>query len=131
MVRYLPGARLLHRVPAERLTPAYFQRRSFLQGISDSFSDARRGVVPGEAAGAGGHRARRPVWQAGTHKVAARLRRLLRIRGRRSHDVSGQVKEGVDRAYRDGYAYHREMLRTDATVREWVDRQDYVDCALP
>ncbi|MBN1890305.1 MAG: glycosyltransferase [Thermoflexales bacterium] len=40
-VIYVPGACLRHRVPASRLRPAYFQRRAFDQGISESYAAFR------------------------------------------------------------------------------------------
>lgn len=36
---YEPGAHVLHRVPAERLTLAWFRRRSYAQGLSDMLFD--------------------------------------------------------------------------------------------
>src|SRR5262249_8677245 len=38
---YHPNACLLHELPATRLTPEYFEQRSFRQGVCDSYTDAR------------------------------------------------------------------------------------------
>jgi len=41
VIVYEPAAHVLHRVPAERLTIAWFRRRSYAQGLSDILLDPR------------------------------------------------------------------------------------------
>lgn len=41
LVWYAPDARLRHRVPANRMTPEYIQRRSALAGIEVAYSELR------------------------------------------------------------------------------------------
>jgi len=45
-VWYEPAACVRHRISAARLTPAYFERRAFNQGISDSFTAYRARYYP-------------------------------------------------------------------------------------
>lgn len=48
-VTYRPEAAVLHRVPPERLTPEFFRRRAFAQGVSDILDGGDRSVVTGVA----------------------------------------------------------------------------------
>jgi glycosyltransferase involved in cell wall biosynthesis len=38
-ILYWPGASVRHRIPADRLTPAWFGRRAYAQGVSDAILD--------------------------------------------------------------------------------------------
>lgn len=120
---YHPRARVSHRVPAERLSLEYFERRAFLQGISDSFTDCR-------GQGNSLHRSDSNRQSLLRHLAGALglLRRLLRDQtvGRKQ-----QLRQRMQASHREGYRYHREMVKRDPSVREWVQRTDYWDAALP
>ena len=45
-IRYEPQARVLHRIPPERLTLAYFRRRAYAQGVSDDRLEQLNGSRP-------------------------------------------------------------------------------------
>jgi glucosyl-dolichyl phosphate glucuronosyltransferase len=45
-IRYEPRARVLHRIPPERLTLAYFRRRAHAQGVSDELLEQLNGSSP-------------------------------------------------------------------------------------
>jgi glycosyltransferase involved in cell wall biosynthesis len=121
---YSPDAIVHHRVPADRLTMEYLERRAFLQGISDSFSAARapeqqtKDRAPRSPAGA-----LRPRRLAGQIK-----RRLLRPRAAGERPIGWPRLEEARRA---GFAYHQHQLRTDRAVQAWVRRPDYWDAAVP
>ncbi len=102
---YEPAARIHHRVPAKRLTPAYFRRRAFLQGISASFSEIRRhgGLPPSE-----------PL----RRRLTRRLRELVRP-GR------APVVQAAEQAFREGVAFHREEVAKDPELLAYVLRTRY------
>lgn len=126
---YHPQARVNHRVPATRLAEAYFERRSFLQGISDSFRDCR---IAGGSAALGRVTRYQPVdfvlraVRTFGHRVCSASRR-----GRiRQLDAPG-VSSRVARSYLAGYSYHRRLIFDDPIVASWVDRLNYWDAELP
>lgn len=115
--RFVPGASVMHRVSAGRMTPEYFFRRARAQGVSDSYTDLR-------AAG-------------GRLSVSVRLRRISGacLRAGRAwlsseRDADGRALAGVRSrcalAYLAGYAYHQKEFARDAALREWVLKEHYL-----
>lgn len=113
--RYHPAALVYHEVPAGRLTEDYFLRRSFLQGISDSFTAIRAygGIAPPEPLEA---------------RIKARARML-----RRRLDGTGPDPLGrrLKHAHDEGFRFHQREAAGDAGLLAWVLRSDYMGCAVP
>jgi len=116
---YHPDATVLHLVSRGRLTQDYFERRAYMQGISDSFTAARAANGKVDAGRSGG-RTPKTVAKAILRRVSANL-------GKKSSSFD----RAVANAYRQGYAYHQEQVRSDRQVRDWVVRPDYWDAAIP
>ncbi len=123
---YEPGARVLHKVSADRMTLDYFEKRAYAQGVSDSFSKARRrhGLYGSP---------RRSIVRGFKRRLGSACRFLA------SHVVGkpivaplpSEARCKVQAAYERGFAFHQKAMQTDPTVREWVLRPDYWDYALP
>lgn len=126
---YHPGARMQHRVPAQRLTIEYFEKRAYLQGISDSFSEYRKPVQedgPIHQAGPGVLRKTVAFWR--------RLRRRVLEDGRRQAAATlrnEKLLRSIETSRQRGYRYHRRLIETDPSVRQWVQRADFWDGRLP
>lgn len=111
--RFHAGASVAHRVPAGRMSMIYFRKRSYAQGISDSFADFRR---MRRTTGTPARQLR---------AVASGLRKMLGAgvdaTGRRLIDVHRNCVSG----YISGYGFHQQQLRCDSALRAWVLREDY------
>ena len=121
---YQPRAVVYHAIPADRLTPEYFERRYFLQGISDSFTEIRRSaLVAGSRIGA--------VCLA-LQSVYLHLREL-RLRTERSlscllaRNAHHSVRDAVSQAYLAGHRYHLDEVRSDPELLKWVLQADYLN----
>jgi glycosyltransferase involved in cell wall biosynthesis len=111
------GASVGHRVPAARMTPEYFERRGYAQGISDSYTDLRR------RAGAQARwvdRARRRA-RGTLARMLAAMRGPRGAAGRELRDVM----HATQRAYLKGYDFHQREVRGDPALLDWVLREDY------
>jgi hypothetical protein len=114
---YHPDAAIEHRVPTARMTTSYFERRAFLQGISDSFADLKAQARSRDSFQLRARRyARRAVGELQRSRRARRLTPLAR---------------SMEASHRKGYDFHRRQVETDAAVRAWVNRVDYWDAAIP
>lgn len=126
---YHPGACVHHRVPAQRLTAEYFEKRAFLQGISDSFSEYRN-------SGPADNQTKRADLRL-LERVAAAWRLLSRLflKNGRTMTIPAVQSDGlllsVKTSRQQGYQFHRQMLDTDPSVRQWVQREDFWDGRLP
>jgi glucosyl-dolichyl phosphate glucuronosyltransferase len=129
---YQPKATIYHIIPASRMTPEYFERRAFYQGVCDSYSNIRH-----ERSGA----------SLGSAKVkASRLQQMRRIGSRvvrywkhLSDQASSTaenaeveaIRQRVHRVYQAGYEFHQRAVRSDPELLAWVLRADYWDYRLP
>lgn len=143
---YRPDALVYHQVPKSRLTVEYFERRAHLQGISDSYTYIRQnrgvGPLPWPAEGApwltrwGQFMRRLPFYVRHPLRhgriFAQHFWRTSPIVPRTAEDEELRLtKQRVARAYREGYEFHRDAVRRDPQLLEWVLREDYWDYRLP
>lgn len=122
-----------HCVPASRMTPEYFRRRAFYQGVCDSFTAIRRahglgpadGVPPETKQGAG-----IGVWawraKEAMRFAACRAAHLLTSR-ETPHCAFMRVRRETERGYSDGYSYHQKEVAGDAALLKWVLKKTYMD----
>jgi hypothetical protein len=115
-----PGASVEHLVPAARMTPVYFRKRAFLQGISDSYTQLRQRQLSAGATPAPNRPESVPE-PLGRLRLATRLTRV----GWQLARLGKQVQDG----YLEGFRYHRSMFESDAQTRAWVLRRNYLDAA--
>jgi glycosyltransferase involved in cell wall biosynthesis len=115
---YHPGMAVQHEVPAQRLTPDYFEQRAYYQGVCDSYAAIRSTGAIGRP----GNSWRNP-WR--------RARRLLRQGRLITKPEAKRVWQLADGAYDAGYRFHQDAVAGDPALLEWVLREDYLDCPLP
>lgn len=117
---YQPRAVVYHIVPKSRMTVEYFERRGYLQGISDSYTRIRMegGLMTSKVLD----------WKSPLRK----LKRLV-WQGLRSvsPDPYSDIKARISRAYQDGYQFHQNEVRYDPQLLKWVLKEDYWDGRLP
>lgn len=144
---YQPRAVVYHRIPAGRLTPEYFERRAFYQGVCDSYADIRRagGVVPlpwetqpeSSSATIDGWKARlsryaRHLLEHGRSFLRRMLTPSIPVKfTAREDDELRQIKQRVQAAYRLGYEFHHNAVKQEPLLLKWVLRKDYWDYRLP
>lgn len=105
---YLDDALLHHSITPDRLTPEYFSRRAFYQGVCDSFTRIRAGEAP-VAAVAGPRPLPKPPGEAASPWVRA------------AYDV--KTRAAV--SYNDGWIFHQNETASDPLLLEWVRRPDF------
>lgn len=106
-----------HQIPRWKMTLEFFERRAYLEGISNSYCHIRRA---GNATGKPNLRSR-----LGLLKAASKIRLL----GRETSIEA--ILARIDYSYRRGYAYHQSEVRRDPKLLAWVLREDYWDYRLP
>ena len=127
-------------MPASRLALEYFERRAYMQGISDSYTDKRREhgfyAIPQEQSSPSQPKSSvRPLWR----RVASKVKRsLIGANNGPTNKLSPSNPEKVveeisyvQQKYRDGYQYHRDEMEHDPELVKWVLRSDYWDYSYP
>jgi GT2 family glycosyltransferase len=121
---YDPNVLVYHRIPAHRLTTAYFEKRAFGQGVSDSYTLLRR---------RGGHlrlidRARVTKLLLAQTIDGALVRCFQLGRG----ETKTTLRNRFRIAYRDGFRFHMSQAVQSGALMEWVTRDSYLsDYRLP
>jgi glucosyl-dolichyl phosphate glucuronosyltransferase len=101
-----------HSVPSQRMTPEYFRKRSWAQGISDSYTAIRAGSVLGSYFGV-------------LLRKWASMLRILSGRFTSDLEVLGIIRSNRASYWR-GYAYHRQEVRADPQLKNWVLKDTYL-----
>ena len=99
---YDPNATAFHKVPEHRMTLTYFQRRHYIQGISDSFSDIRK---------AGQMTDNQPILRTNA-KISDQLR---------------PIWDDMADAYSKGWFFHRQEILNDPELLKFVLRAHFWD----
>ncbi len=118
---YQPDAEVTHIVPASRLTIEYFEKRAYLQGISESFSQLRAKHF--QPTNSPQSESRGPSIM---RQMAGRIKRA--VFGGAMPTVE---KQRVSRSYQAGFDYHQAEFDRDESLRWWVLRNDYWDYRYP
>ncbi len=111
---YVPDARVIHHIPRQRLTVAYFEQRWFYQGVCESYTQIRRNRSLAEC----------------------RFRPYPRLFDAQADGSTyGQYREVIDQrlneAHRAGFDFHQQAVAADPALLAWVLRRDYFDWRLP
>ena len=113
---YNPRAQVYHRVPKERMTPGYFCRRMFNQGISDSYTEMRKPAYFDAFVPPGPEEARK----------AERFAFCLMNGVLRFHPRSlDEIRRLIEYSYRKGRTYHQARVAADPELKRYVLRKDY------
>lgn len=101
---YHPNASVYHRVSNERMTESYFCQRSYIQGISDSYTQLRNGGLK-------------------YHWIMLALRTIKRL----PLFCKERLQARAYKAYIKGYRFHQAEVRRDPELHEWVNRKNYLE----
>lgn len=113
IARFNSGASVMHRVTPMRMSLSYFKKRSFAQGISDSYSDFRRAKKHSKL----------PFRQ---FRVMISTIQSMAFSG---IDDTGRKLIAIHMScmlgYIAGYRFHQDRLRSDYDLRAWVLKENY------
>ena len=113
---YNPKAYVYHVIPSSRLTIDYFKRRAFNQGVSDSFSLIRKhGKIEDEIFE---KRLKSP-------NIIGRILAILRFM-KDGNIMFLKYHNQVRNAYIDGMEYHRNEVKRDPKLLNYVMKDNYL-----
>jgi glucosyl-dolichyl phosphate glucuronosyltransferase len=105
---YLQDALLHHVISADRLTPEYFGKRAYYQGVCDSFTRIRAGTDPAAEPSGPRQRPGAPGHDATPWAKAAYGVRMI----------------AVD-SYNEGWVFHQKEAAGDRRLLQWIRRPDF------
>lgn len=123
---YHPKALVLHKVPNERMTVEYFEKRAFYQGVCNSFAQIRRNYQGGLQLKKHSNLSRLLSW-----RTPFKIYNLFKERIRQKHTPYAEIKKRTDEAYKAGFAFHQNEVVNDPELLKWVLKENYFDYRLP
>jgi glucosyl-dolichyl phosphate glucuronosyltransferase len=130
---YEPIATVYHRIPRERMTMNYLCKRSYAQGISDSFTVIR--AMQYDPSILTDNDISRPVVIKKTFRFYIRrikelpLHRIISNLSYRLMEclplTQQNIKKRLNQALVEGYEYHQAEVRQDPHLLQWVLRENY------
>lgn len=121
---YHPGLQLYHQVSAERLTPLYFKKRAYYQGVSDSFTSLRKTCFD-----------QTPKNRSLRDKLHPYYRWIKHLYPQKKKTIFPQeildLQFAIQQSYQDGFDFHQQQYATNEKVKDWVNRQNYWNYKLP
>jgi len=115
---YHPKASVYHLVSKERLTLNYLKKRSFNQGVSDSYTSIRKlkQVTPSKAVSV------KSVFK----KVLRRLRRFLIYKPIETGTKRNPYHNAMAEGHQEGYNFHQQKVKTNLDLKLWVMKDNYL-----
>jgi cellulose synthase/poly-beta-1,6-N-acetylglucosamine synthase-like glycosyltransferase len=123
---YHPKALVWHKVPNERMTIEYFEKRAFFQGVCSSYTQIRRNCEGGLQFKKQSKLSRLLSW-----RTPFKIYNLFKERIRQKHLPFADIKKGIDDAYKAGFAFHQNEVANDPELLKWVLKENYFDYRLP
>ena len=123
---YHSKALVWHKVPNERLTVEYFEKRAYFQGVCDSFTHIRRNYESGLQFKKQSNLVRLLSW-----RTPFKIYYLFKKRIRQKHLPYADIKKRIDEAYKAGFAFHQHEVANDPELLKWVLKENYFDYRLP
>ena len=123
---YHPKALVWHKVPSERMTVEYFEKRAFYQGVCDSFAQIHRNYESGSQIKKQSNLSRLISW-----RTPFKICNLLKERIRQKYSPYTEIKKRTDEAYKAGFAFHQNEVANDPELLKWVLKENYFDYRLP
>lgn len=114
---YIHGAALLHLCGDDRLNENYFCQRSYYQGVADSYTAIRSGILPSQGRGSS-------LFKLWMKKIYEWLERSIDRLDYFQHDFH-KVKALVDKAYDEGWYFHQQEVMNDPHLLSWVKKDNY------
>ena len=122
-----PNILIYHYVPNARITLSYFKKRAYCQGVSNSFSDIRKGngfeyfdFTPN-----GKIKTKKlPFLQRKYNKIIKPLLNNF-IEKCSAYKEYENIKAEAQKSYQEGYDFHQKKVKENPKLLEWVLRDCY------
>jgi GT2 family glycosyltransferase len=132
---YRQNSLLFHQCGTERLSPSYFAKRAFYQGVCNSFTELRKSLTTNSevapAVSLSQSRLRRALGNA-KRSVASKFQLNqsgIQIESRWAESAA-EVRDLCHKAEREGYLFHQREAAQDPELRDWICRENYFDVDL-
>lgn len=123
---YHPDASVYHFVSSDRLTKKYFNKRYYIQGISDAYTFLRKSKS--EKYGSSALFSSNKFWNYFNYQQFKRIiKRFLSAKNKVKVLTDKEIFEKEKRnSYREGYNYLLSCYKNDPEIREWVHKKNYL-----
>lgn len=116
---YHPKASVYHVIPPGRLTVDYFRQRAFIEGITKSYEVERYGIPL----------QREKIVKAFLLRILKPIKTLVKTNFSFPETLKehrfDKIMKAVNRSFKQGFIYHRDMAAGDPGLKAWVKKENY------
>lgn len=131
---YAPNASVYHWVSNKRMTLEYFCQRSYIQGISDSYTKIREDFEQNKDI-----KKKDLLFFLieASRKTYSRIRNIANDIKNIIYDSNNadtelkRIQKTIASAYQDGFNFHQQMVKEEPELLKWVLRTNYWNYELP
>lgn len=116
-----PGLSLYHTVTKERMTKDYFIKRSYIQGMMNSYTDIRYPRIEENKSASSDKRSL-------ARRMVGRLKKLFWVSDEPKNPLEKEanlLREKMAESSRQGYEKHQEECKRNPKLREYIQEKDY------
>ena len=122
IAEYQPDALVYHRIPQTRLTLEFFKKRSYFQGVSDSYTHYRDKFLYGKEINS----------KSDLYKIAQKIYKFTKsFFNKTESGRSIKIRALLRKSYSIGYKFHQKQLKKDPKLIQWISKDTYWDYTLP
>jgi len=131
-LNFNPRIKIQHYVPSSRMTLEYFQKRSFFQGVCDSFSKIRKE----NGFNYYNFSFNNSLIKKENKKHFILIRIFIKIINKMKHYMNKinknyihyvYIRDEYKKSYQDGFNFHQNEVKNDPELLKWVLKENYLD----
>jgi len=128
VAEYQPKALVHHIIPETRLTLDFFKKRSYFQGVSDSYTYIRKYVKNSNPKK---YFERKPKSNKILSLAKTMYRKCRCLFSEKDPREIRKIKKTLNKSYQEGYSFHQNEVKKDPLLLDWISKPDYWDYSLP
>lgn len=123
---YIPELSLYHHIPKSRLTTEYMIKRSFFQGVCNSFTQIREDYFEPKATGVEVSSEPSTIrkWRNKVHFLYRWIKPLFK---KNEPKKIKHLRLSIAHAEKEGFNFHQKWFNSDEQVKHWVLKKNYMD----
>jgi len=134
---YHPAALVWHQIPRQRMSINYFEKRSFFQGICDSFAQIRKNKNYKKGPKLKKRNTlSKPLSYCLPSKAYNFFLNLFFQKPKLNTEkprlyTDSEIKKRDNKAYKAGFSFHQNEVAKNPKLLEWVLKKDYFNYKIP
>ena len=127
-LHFNPRIEIKHFVPNERISMEYFKKRTFFQGVCNSFSQIRKENGFDYYSSSTFNNKEKRDYLFYVYRFLTKIKnRILRMIKNKIFAIYFEINNQCEKAYKEGYDFHQNVVKDDPDLLKWVLKENYLE----